>query len=120
LKRRATAGPLESANHHQGRRPTITHQLQATALDEIGELLADQGFDGLADALRVLLNEVMKLERAAVLNAAPYQRSEGRTGHANGYKPNGIKPGPHLLGPAIVCASLAAVRSATRRALAVS
>ena len=30
----------------------MTHQLQTTALDEIGELLAEQGFDGLADALR--------------------------------------------------------------------
>ena len=45
----------------------MTHQMQTTALDEIGELLAEQGFDGLADALRVLLNEVMKLERAAAL-----------------------------------------------------
>ncbi len=70
----------------------MTHQMQTTALDEIGQLLAEQGFDGLADALRVLLNEVMKLERAAVLGAGPYQRAEGRTGHANGFKPNGIKP----------------------------
>ena len=98
----------------------MTHPMQTTALDEIGELLAEQGFDGLADALRVLLNEVMKLERAAVLGAGPYQRCDDRKGYANGFKPNGIKPGPHLLGPAIVCASLAAVRSATRRALAVS
>src|SRR4051812_44902999 len=65
----------------------MTHQVQTTPLDEIRELLAEQGFDGLADALRVLLNEVMKLERAAVLGAGPYQRAEGRTGHANGFKP---------------------------------
>ena len=39
----------------------MTHHMQTTALDEIGELLAEQGFDGLADALWVLLNEVMKL-----------------------------------------------------------
>lgn len=69
----------------------MTHQMQTTALDEIGQLLADQGFDGLADALRVLLNEVMKIERAAVLGAAPYQRTEGRTGHANGYKPKTVQ-----------------------------
>src|SRR4051812_37771615 len=65
----------------------MTHQVQTTALDEIGELLAERGFDGLADALRVLLNEVMKIERAAVLGAGPYQRSQGRTGYANGFKP---------------------------------
>ena len=68
----------------------MTHHMQTTALDEIGELLAERGFDGLADALRVLLNEVMKLERAAVLKAAPYQRAEGRTGYANGYKPKTV------------------------------
>ena len=62
-----------------------------TALDEIGQLLAEQGFDGLADALRVLLNEVMKLERAAVLGAGPYQRAEGRTGYANGFKPKTVQ-----------------------------
>ena len=69
----------------------MTHPMQTTALDEIGELLADQGFDGLADALRVLLNEVMKLERAAVLGAGPYQRAEGRTGYANGFKPKTVQ-----------------------------
>src|SRR4051812_9470991 len=69
----------------------MTHQVQTTPLDEIRELLAEQGFDGLADALRVLLNEVMKLERAAVLGAGPYQRAEGRTGHANGFKPKTVR-----------------------------
>src|SRR5438309_6823802 len=69
----------------------MTHHMQTTALDEIGQLLAEQGFDGLADALRVLLDEVMKLERAAVLGAGPDQRSEGRTGYANGYKPKTVR-----------------------------
>src|SRR6185437_7401073 len=62
-----------------------------TALDEIGQLLAEQGFDGLADDLRVLLNEVMKLERAAVLGAGPYQRSDDRKGYANGFKPKTVQ-----------------------------
>src|SRR5947209_18016257 len=68
----------------------MTHQMQTTALDEIGKLLAEQGFDGLTDALRVLLNEVLKLERAHALGAGPYQRSDDRKGHANGYKPRTI------------------------------
>ena len=33
----------------------------------------------------------MKLERAAVLGAGPYQRAEGRTGHANGFKPKTVQ-----------------------------
>ena len=72
----------------------MTHQDQTTALDQITELLAEHGFDGMARALTVLLNEVMKLERAQALGAGPYQRAEGRTGHANGFKPNGIKRSP--------------------------
>jgi transposase-like protein len=68
----------------------MTHQMQTTALDEIGQLLAEQGFDGLADALRVLLDEVMKIERAAVLGAGPYQRSDHRKGYANGFKPKTV------------------------------
>src|SRR3954467_5820184 len=69
----------------------MTHQMQTTALDEIGELLAEQGFDGLADALRVLLNEVMKLERATALGAGPYQRSDDRKGYANCFKPKTVQ-----------------------------
>src|SRR4051794_38894895 len=69
----------------------MTHHMQTTPPHEIGQLPAEEGFDGPADALRVLLNEVMKLERAAVLGAGPYQRSEGRTGHANGFKPRTVQ-----------------------------
>ena len=65
----------------------MTPHVQTTALDEIMELLAEHGFDGMAQAVGVLLNEVMKLERTHVLGAAPYQRSEHRHGYANGFKP---------------------------------
>jgi transposase-like protein len=68
----------------------MTRQLQTTALDQITELLAENGFDGLAQAVTVLLNEVMKVERAHALGAAPYQRTEQRTGHANGFKPRTV------------------------------
>ena len=33
----------------------------------------------------------MKLERAAVLGAGPYQRSDDRKGHANGFKPKTVQ-----------------------------
>src|SRR3982751_2288502 len=65
----------------------MTHQMQSTAFDQITELLAEHGFDGLARAMTVLLNEVMKIERAHALGAGPYQRTEDRTGYANGFKP---------------------------------
>ena len=60
----------------------MTHHVQTTALDQIMELLAEHGFDGMAQAATVLLNEVMKLERSHALGAAPYQRAEQRTGYA--------------------------------------
>jgi putative transposase len=65
----------------------MTHHDQTTAFDEVTELLAEHGFDGMARAIGVLLDEVMKLERSHALGAAPYQRSEGRKGYANGFKP---------------------------------
>jgi transposase-like protein len=64
----------------------MAHEDQCTAIDEVLQLLADQGFDGMAQAIEILLNEAMKLERAEALGALPYQRSETRRGYANGFK----------------------------------
>lgn len=58
---------------------------------EVLELLAEQGFDGLAEAMQTLLNEAMKLERSQVLGARPYQRTALRQGYANGFKPKTVK-----------------------------
>jgi hypothetical protein len=44
----------------------------------------------MAQALETLLNEAMKLERSAVLGAAPYERTEARLGYANGFKPKTV------------------------------
>jgi len=68
----------------------MTHHTQTNALDQIGELLAEHGFDGMTQVLTLLLNEVMKLERAHALGAGPYERSEGRQGYANGFKPKTV------------------------------
>ena len=69
----------------------MTHAAESTALDHVFQLLADEGFDGMAQALQILLNEAMKLERAQTLGAAPYERVETRRGHANGFKPKTVK-----------------------------
>ena len=62
-----------------------------TVLSQLHDLLAEHGFDGLADALTVLLNEVMKIERSQHLQAQLYERTEQRRGYANGYKPKTVK-----------------------------
>ena len=57
---------------------------------EVLELLIEQGFEGMAQALQILLNEAMKIERSQVLGARPYERTLTRRGHANGFKPKTV------------------------------
>jgi putative transposase len=64
----------------------MAHPPQCTGSREAIQLLAEHGFDGLAAVLELLLNEVMRLERTEVLQAAPYERTEDRKGYANGFK----------------------------------
>jgi transposase-like protein len=64
----------------------MTHPPQFTGSREAIQLLAEHGFDGLAAAPELLLNEMMKLERTEVLQAAAYERTEDPQGYANGFK----------------------------------
>jgi transposase-like protein len=48
------------------------------------------GLDGAGEALRILVNEASKIERAQHLNALPFERSEHRLGYANGFKPKTV------------------------------
>ncbi len=68
----------------------MSHQEHPTAFDQVVQLLADYGFDGMAKAMQILMNEAMKIERNEVLNAAPYERCSDRRGYANGYKPKTV------------------------------
>lgn len=56
-------------------------------LSAVLEVITRDGSEGMSEVFRVLLNEAMKAERSAVINAQPYERSEDRLGYANGYKP---------------------------------
>ena len=69
----------------------MTHPTQFSGCHEAIQLLAEHGFDGLAKAIEVLLNEVMKIERSHRLSAQPYERTEQRRGYANGYKPKTVR-----------------------------
>jgi hypothetical protein len=61
------------------------HPLEAA----FAALLAN-GLDGAGEALRILVNEASKIERAQFLNAQPHERSSGRTDYANGFKPKTV------------------------------
>lgn len=68
----------------------MARQTQSTELASIVQLLADHGFDGMAQAIEILLNEAMKLQRSEALRAGPYERTRERRGHANGFKPKTV------------------------------
>lgn len=64
----------------------MTYQDDSTLSIALLEQLAAQGMDALPELFRVLLNAAMQIERQRHLGAAPHERTEERTGHANGYK----------------------------------
>jgi transposase-like protein len=69
----------------------MTHQVHPSVTRQVVQLLSEQGFEGMAEAMECLLNECMKIERQQALGVGPYQRSEARRGQANGFKPKTVK-----------------------------
>src|SRR3569623_43035 len=67
-----------------------TRQNQTDIVNTVLQLLLDHDEDALAEGFRLLVNEAMKAERTYALNAAPYQRTDERLGHANGFKPKTV------------------------------
>ena len=67
--------------------PTEDH----TLLPQLVNRILEDGTDGLAEALRLLLNHAMEIERSQVLGAERYERTATRTGHANGFKPKTLQ-----------------------------
>lgn len=69
----------------------MTHQLHSNTVHEAVQVLAEHGFDGMAEAMQLLFNECMKIERRQAIGVGPYQRGEARRGQANGFKPRKLK-----------------------------
>jgi len=65
----------------------MTHQSESNVVDAVMQLLCESGLSHMADAVRIMLNEAMRIERSQVIEAAPYQRTDRRKGYANGFKP---------------------------------
>jgi len=68
----------------------MTHQNESNALDQMIQVLDQYGFDGMARAIGILVNEAMKIECSEVLGAQPYERTDQRRGYANGFKPKTV------------------------------
>lgn len=65
----------------------MTHQNDYTLTDS----LIANGLEAIPELVRVLLNNLMQVERAQHIQAGEYERTETRKGHANGYKPKTVK-----------------------------
>lgn len=64
----------------------MTHHAASELLNTVLQLITEQGAAGLAEGLRLLVNQAMLVERSQTLQAQPYQRTDTRQGYANGYK----------------------------------
>jgi len=69
----------------------MAQQNENRPIDGAVELLKTNGFDGLAEAVTILLNSAMVAERSEHLGVAAYERSASRMGYANGYKDKFLK-----------------------------
>jgi len=70
----------------------MTHHIpDSTTFSQALELLTETGFEGMAGAIQLLMNEAMKIERSQFLEAGPYERSPDRIGYANGFKSKQVK-----------------------------
>jgi transposase-like protein len=67
------------------------HEEQPTAIESVVEVLSEHGLGAMAEAMQTLLNEAMKLERSEFLRAAPGERTDERTGYANGFKDKALR-----------------------------
>ncbi len=72
----------------------MTGHTEPTTTDDAINIILHNGLaEGLPRVAEMLLNAAMLIERAAHLHAKPHQRTEARTGHANGFKPRGLHTG---------------------------
>lgn len=69
----------------------MTCNTECTQFDLAMELLIENGFEGLAETVGLLMNTAMQVERSRHLNADLYERKNSRLGYANGYKPKTMK-----------------------------
>jgi len=60
----------------------MTTRQHYTGLTDLAEVLSDKGLEGLGNAVALLINEAMKIERESHINAR-----DARNGYANGVKP---------------------------------
>ena len=65
----------------------MTHNENTNVVTEAMQAVLENGLEGMGTAFALLLNEAMKIERSEFMGAQPWERTEERKCHANGFKP---------------------------------
>jgi len=68
----------------------MTYLKDCTLPEELLEQIAQEGFEVLPQLIQTVVNTAMRLEREKHLGVGPYERSQERNGHANGFKPKTV------------------------------
>jgi len=68
----------------------MTRKETGKTLEEICEVLISEGLPGVREAIEILINMAMRMEREKAIGAGPYERTDERRGYANGFKPRVI------------------------------
>ena len=50
-------------------------------------MISERGFEDMGDAMRIIFNQAMLIERETYLQAGFYERNANRADYANGFKP---------------------------------
>ncbi len=64
----------------------MSYQVENNTMEVLLASVSENGFDGMAKAMQILMNEAMKVERAKYLGSMPYERNPERNDYSNGFK----------------------------------
>ncbi len=64
----------------------MARQEEYSLLEQVVQMLGQSDEKKFARLIEMVLNEAMKFERTEALKAQPYERTDDRTGYANGFK----------------------------------
>lgn len=84
-------GLLGFSKQNKTKMTNPNHNQNNSLVNQIVNQISLNGGDGLAEAVRLMLNHAMQIERSNALGAKPYERSDERKGYANGFKPKTIQ-----------------------------
>lgn len=68
----------------------MTYESNCTLPNELLAQIANEGLGCLPELIRTMINTAMQVERQQYIGVGPYERSEERQAHANGYKPKTV------------------------------